>query len=154
MKISTLCFCLTDDAILLALKKEGFGKGKWNGPGGKQKTGETIRAATVREIKEESRVRVWQKDLQYCAIIDFYFDKDWVFQCHVFATRVWHGEPGETEEMRPRWFPRTDIPYRRMWSADKKWLPLVLSGLTFKALVRFDKRGKRILEFSYHEEKL
>jgi hypothetical protein len=35
MKITTLCFCLKNDLVLLAMKKRGFGTGKWNGYGGK-----------------------------------------------------------------------------------------------------------------------
>ena len=31
MKLSTLCFCVRGDSVLLAMKKRGFGGGKWNG---------------------------------------------------------------------------------------------------------------------------
>lgn len=40
--------------ILLGLKKRGFGAGKWNGFGGKVEKGETIEAAALRELEEES----------------------------------------------------------------------------------------------------
>ncbi|MEK7504190.1 MAG: hypothetical protein AAB550_01680 [Patescibacteria group bacterium] len=35
MKQATLCFLVKDNQILLAMKKRGFGVGKWNGVGGK-----------------------------------------------------------------------------------------------------------------------
>ena len=37
MKKTTLCFLLKNDEVLLAMKKRGFGVGKWNGVGGKLK---------------------------------------------------------------------------------------------------------------------
>ena len=53
MKHVTLLFLLTDDQILLAMKKRGFGMGRWNGVGGKIEPGETIEEATARECREE-----------------------------------------------------------------------------------------------------
>lgn len=42
------------DQVLLAMKKKGFGEGWWNGYGGKVEAGETVEAAMVRELREES----------------------------------------------------------------------------------------------------
>ena len=50
---SNLCYLFNENKILLGLKKRGFGKGKWNGYGGKKEDGETIEEAVVREIYEE-----------------------------------------------------------------------------------------------------
>lgn len=37
MKIGTLCLVTDGAKILLGMKKEGFGQGRWNGFGGKAK---------------------------------------------------------------------------------------------------------------------
>ena len=37
MKLTTLSYFVQDGQVLLAMKKRGFGMGKWNGPGGKVK---------------------------------------------------------------------------------------------------------------------
>ena len=47
-RILTLLFVREGDRILLGYKKNGFGKGKWNGFGGKVKDGETIEEAAIR----------------------------------------------------------------------------------------------------------
>lgn len=47
-KLLTLVFIRTSDCILLGLKKRGFGKGKWNGFGGKVEPGETITQGAMR----------------------------------------------------------------------------------------------------------
>jgi len=39
--------------ILLAMKKRGFGTGRWNGTGGKPRVDETLRHCIARETREE-----------------------------------------------------------------------------------------------------
>ncbi len=58
MKNTTLLFLVKKDAdtiteICLAMKKRGFGTGRFNGTGGKLQEGETIEDACMRETKEE-----------------------------------------------------------------------------------------------------
>ncbi|MFH1713627.1 MAG: NUDIX domain-containing protein, partial [Patescibacteria group bacterium] len=121
MKKATLCLLIKenqeDRKILLAMKKRGFGVGKWNGVGGKvdtEKGDMGIVDAAIRETKEEIGVQI--KELEKVAIFNFYFpsvpkDKNWNQEVHVFLIRNWEGEPVETEEMAPRWFKESDIPF-------------------------------------------
>lgn len=53
LRIATLLFLVKDDEILLAMKKRGFGKDRYNGVGGKVDDGESIEAAAARETIEE-----------------------------------------------------------------------------------------------------
>ncbi len=151
MKLSTLCFCLRDDEVLLAMKKRGFGAGKWNGYGGKVAEDETPRVAAIRELQEESGLVVDAAALEQVAIVRFYFDRNPVFECHIFLTRVWKGEPQETEEMRPQWFPIAQLPFAEMWVADAKWVPLILAGKKLEAEVNFNADGSEVKGFSYKE---
>ena len=50
---TTLCLLKKDNQILLAMKKRGFGEGKYNGVGGKIDKGETPEQAMIREVQEE-----------------------------------------------------------------------------------------------------
>ncbi|MCP5842996.1 NUDIX domain-containing protein, partial [Klebsiella pneumoniae] len=65
----TLLFLRRDDELLLAMKKRGFGAGKWNGVGGKIEAGETIEDALVRECQEE--INVTPLNWQAVAELDF-----------------------------------------------------------------------------------
>ena len=86
MRDVTLCFLLRDDEICLAMKKRGFGVGKWNGIGGKVQDGETIEEAAVRELYEEVGVRADIADLKNVGNIKFYFNErpDWNQRMHVY----------------------------------------------------------------------
>ncbi|MGH7234133.1 MAG: NUDIX domain-containing protein, partial [Candidatus Saccharimonadales bacterium] len=78
MQRATLLLLLENDRILLAMKRRGFGVGKWNGVGGKLNQGETIEQAAKRECFEEIQVK--PKEITEVAILNFYFPdskKDW-----------------------------------------------------------------------------
>lgn len=138
---TTLAFLLKENKILLAMKKRGFGAQKWNGVGGKQQIGETIRQTALREMEEEIGVKA--KRLSQVALFNFYypFSPQANQTVHVFMAKSWLGEPRETEEMQPRWFAIKDIPYHSMWPDDRIWLPQVLKGDVIKASFLFDKKN-------------
>ena len=149
MKISTLCFCLDGNQVLLAMKKRGFGAGKWNGYGGKVQGNESPRKAAVRELKEESGLVTHEKNLEQVALVRFCFDEKPVFKCHVFLIREWQEEPKETEEMRPQWYQVSQLPFKEMWVADVKWVPLVLAGEKIEVEVNFNADGSAVKGFNY-----
>jgi len=128
MKQATLCLLVKDNQILLAMKKRGFGIGKWNGVGGKVEDGEEIVDAVIRETKEEIGVDI--KNPAQVGILNFYFPykPEWDQEVHLFLAKDWQGNPKESEEMAPKWFLLNEIPYDKMWDDDKLWLPHILKG--------------------------
>lgn len=142
MRNTTLLFLVkrNDDVvtdICLAMKKRGFGVGRYNGVGGKVEEGESIEDAVKREAKEEIGVTV--RDMNKSAELTFTFPHkpDWNQLVHVYVTDVWQGNIVETEEMNPVWFTVSDIPYTSMWPDDIFWLPNVLDGNYIKARFSF-----------------
>ena len=127
-KITELC---------LAMKKRGFGVGRWNGVGGKLELGETVEAAARRETWEEIGVR--PQSLTPMAELYFYFPHQpgWHQKVHVFMTEEWSGEPQESEEMKPQWYAADALPMDKMWPDDAFWLPAVLAGQFVRAAFIF-----------------
>ena len=147
----TLVYLLRPDLICLAMKKRGFGAGKWNGCGGKVEAGETIQEAACREVAEEIVVTVDPSALESVAVIDFIFADGTQLEVHAFFVRQWQGEPAETEEMRPEWFPYEQIPYQSMRSDDIHWLPRALAGECLRGRVEFAANGEEIVAMEWNE---
>jgi 8-oxo-dGTP diphosphatase len=136
----TLVFLLKDGEVLLAMKKRRFGAGKWNGLGGKLEPNETVREAAVRESQEEAGVT--PQNVKEVAEIHFHYapdpsDINMNVTVTVYTADNWFGEPTETEEMSPRWFKLSEVPYSHMWEDDQIWLPFVLRGEKIKAEFTF-----------------
>jgi 8-oxo-dGTP pyrophosphatase MutT (NUDIX family) len=143
----TLCYLVDRDSnsILIAMKKRGFGKGKYNGVGGKLQDGEIIEQAMIRETYEEIGVR--PSTYKKVAELSFYFggsrpNPDFNQKVHVFISESWDGKPLESEEMKPEWVKIDNIPLERMWADDKYWLPEVLKGKYVEAAFLFGDNEK------------
>ena len=137
---TTLALLKKDNKILLALKKRGFGEGKYNGVGGKIENGETVEQAMIRETEEE--IKVTPKKYEKVAVIEFdefYKGNKENVVFHLYLINEWDGEPSETEEMKPSWFEIDKMPYDKMFPDDKYWMPYILDGKKINAYFEFDK---------------
>lgn len=153
MQQTTLCFLVKVNEVCLAMKKRGFGAGKWNGIGGKVGENESIEGAIVREVKEEVATEVNPQHLDKVGEIKFYFNENpkWNQQMHIFLARKWRGEPVESEKMRPQWFPHENLPFGNMWVDDPHWLPVVLAGKKIEGEFYFKGNGSKIDKFEIKE---
>lgn len=137
LRQATVLLLIKDDEVLLAMKKRGFGAGKWNGVGGKSEPGEDIFDTAIREAQEE--IKVTPRNPKKVAVLKYLFplQEGWGQEVHIFTSSEWQGDPVETEEMRPEWFKLSDIPYREMWVDDEIWLPRVFAGNLLKGSFMF-----------------
>lgn len=130
-KVFTLLLVVDDEneRVLLGEKKTGFGKGFWNGFGGKvEESDPTVLAAALRELEEEACIQAL--DAKEVGRITFIWIDEpekppWLV--HIFRADTYSGQERETEEMRPQWFPFDAIPFQQMWEDDQHWYPLVLN---------------------------
>ena len=143
--LTRTCLCLIRRAapggpeILLGLKKTGFGEGRWVGLGGHIEDGEKPVAAAVREVEEESSLIVSPDALQHVASIEFRFPvrPSWDQTADVYLTDSYQGEPAESDEVAPRWFPQDELPLDGMWDDARYWLPRVLAGQHVAVTISF-----------------
>jgi 8-oxo-dGTP pyrophosphatase MutT (NUDIX family) len=151
MTEATCLFLQEGDRVLLAMKKRGFGEGKWNGIGGKLDPDETPKQAAIRETQEE--ILVTPKNLRKAAELtfdEFHNGEPYQVKVHVFTATQWEGEPTETEEMAPQWFPVDQLPLTEMWPDDQYWLEKVLGGTLIKGYFKLD-RNDQIIQHSIEE---
>ena len=133
----TVGLLLENDDVLLGMKKRGFGEGRWNGFGGKVRPGETIEAAFIREYEEETTIKV--KKYEKWGVIEFEFkDNPEILEVHFYKVLEYEGEPKETDEMKPQWFRKSEIPYDKMWPDDKYWMLMFLRGKKFRGKMYFE----------------
>jgi len=142
LRDSTLVFLIKKSKgqivdMCLAMKKRGFGANRWNGVGGKIEGNETIEQAAIREAKEEIGVDV--KNMEKVAELSFFFphDPSGDQMVHVYVSENWDNEPIETEEMNPKWFSCSKIPFKEMWPDDIYWLPKMIKGKPLKGMFEF-----------------
>jgi|SRR3989344_4150736 len=158
MNSTTLGLLLREGEVLLALKKRGFGAGRWNGFGGKLAPGESVEQGLIREAVEEIGVIIKPEDLEKIAILNFYFppakaEQGWNQSVHIYCVRQWQGEPRESEEMKPQWFKYAEIPFAEMWPDDIHWLPRALRGEKLEGDFYFADDGDSFLKFDLRPRK-
>jgi len=123
--------------ILLGMKKNKFGRGKYNGFGGGLEKGETLEECVIRETLEEANIILVDPEKMGKILFEFQTgEQDHLV--HFFMSHRYSGDLQESKEMIPKWFNDTEIPYDQMWADDKYWLPMLLVGKKFEGNFIFD----------------
>lgn len=140
----TIVFLIDGSKVLLGYKKTGFGKGNYLGIGGKIEQAETEKHAAEREVLEEINVR--NLILVKVADLTFLFPEKptWSQQVHIFLSHKWEGKPEESNEIKPQWFDKNNLPLKKMWDDAHFWLPAILNGHTLKGTFTFNSELKVI----------
>ena len=146
MKIMNLCYVMDGEQVLLIEKKKGFAAGKVNGPGGKIEVGENPESSVIREVFEETGVKI--KDPRFVGMLEFNNDESLHNVCFVFMTNSFEGELKESEEARPFWIHKDDVPLNKMWEDDQYWLHHVLNGK--KVHGRFHFKDWKLVKHQVH----
>jgi 8-oxo-dGTP diphosphatase len=140
--LTSTCLCLLTRTngdgtreVLLGRKKTGFGTGKIVALGGHVEPGESAVEAAAREVREESGIRVVPGSLAAVARVTFIFPvhPSWDMEVEIFTAAEWAGQPAESEEILPEWFPVAALPFGQMWDDAPRWLPRVLAGERLRA---------------------
>jgi 8-oxo-dGTP diphosphatase len=139
--------------VLLGVKKTGFGAGKIVGLGGHVEPGESPLQAVVREVMEESGIRVDPDQLRELGVARFRFPArpSWDSVVWVFGADRFSGEAVESDEIAPAWFPFDDLPLAKMWDDARLWLPQLLAGEYVTAEITFAEDCETVAEARFGE---
>ena len=122
----------------------------------------------MRELEEESGVSCQPDQLKLRGRLDFEFGTEGNLEAiqtvavYTVDERLCKGEPKETEEMAPKWFPANlqTLPFGSMWPDDVYWFPALLDPKEpcFRGLYRFEslkssKMTKEQLQVLDHDKK-
>jgi 8-oxo-dGTP diphosphatase len=150
---TVLCEIIKNGRILLQKKAEGkFGAGKWNGAGGKINPNETPDECVVREVFEETGLKI--SNPMEIGLMSFYFGDRYQVDIvvHVFLANSFSGIIKASDEGELHWFRLAEVPYGEMWPDDTHWFPLMLSGKKFEGRFYFDEEGKKLIDFNLKEK--
>ncbi|MDI6855418.1 MAG: 8-oxo-dGTP diphosphatase [Candidatus Thermoplasmatota archaeon] len=146
---ATLCYIKKDNKILLQKKSKGlFGSGKWNAPGGKLKENELPEKCAVREVFEETGLRV--NKLEKIGKLIFYTDENetpcWIV--YVFLTTDFSRKlKNNYFEGELKWFDEDNLPYDEMWEDDRIWVPLLLKRKKFVGRFYFSEKFEKMIDY-------
>jgi len=125
MKLATLCYVRRDGKTLMVhrIKKENdMHLGKWNGLGGKLEPGESPEECAIREIYEESGLRVSNPSLKgILTFPGFANDEDWY--AFVFVFTNFEGELTESDEGNLAWIDDSKLLDLNLWQGDLIFIP-------------------------------
>jgi 8-oxo-dGTP diphosphatase len=150
MKLATLCYIIDREKnvtlMLLRNKKENdFHEGKWNGLGGKFEPHETPEECVIREVEEESGLKISSPHLKGLITFPLFDGKDdwYVF---LYTADKFEGDLINSNEGHLEWIPNDKILSLNLWEGDQIFIPWVLDGKFFSA--KFDYDNKKLKNFS------
>ena len=145
---ATLCYIKKENKVLMLhrIKKvNDIHEGKWNGLGGKIEQGETPEECIIREVYEESGLKIESPILK--GIITFpLFDgeNDWLV--FVFLSDKFSGNIIESNEGKLEWIDKDKILALPLWEGDKIFLPWVFDETFFSA--KFIYKNKKLIDWN------
>lgn len=132
---------LKDNKVLLGKRHDDpekadsllHGEGTWTMPGGKLDFGEELKPAAIREVFEETGIKIKEKDLKLISLTnDVVFDAHFVtigFLCQDFEGEPKVMEPDEITKWQ--WFELDNLP-RPVYFPSEKILKNYLAGEIYK----------------------
>lgn len=142
MKLATLCY-VTDKKnnstlmIYRNKKKNDYHEGKWNGLGGKFEPGESPEECAIREIEEESGLKV--KNVTMKGFITFpLFDGKDDWYVFLFTSDEFEGEQIDSPEGKLEWIPNEKLTEINLWEGDKIFIPWLFEEKFFSAKFNYE----------------
>lgn len=150
MKLATLCYIKNpaDKSTLMLhrIKKENdMHKDKWNGLGGKLHAGESPEECVIREIEEESGLKIKSPVLRGFITFPAFdgFDDWYVF---VYTASDYSGSIIESPEGNLEWVPDKELRNLPLWEGDKIFFKWIEEGKFFSA--KFNYNNGRLIDYT------
>ena len=147
MKIRTVtCFIVQSRRVLLQKRPAGkLWAGMLNGPGGKVNSGEEAADAIVREVLEETGLRIIDPEPRGSLVLHIPSPKQFKLSVDIFIATTFQGDALEREGTLS-WYDRDQLPFEDMWADQRYWLTAVLDGLSVDGKVCYEPHSLRLTQ--------
>lgn len=140
MKLATLCYVMHNEKTLMIYrnkKQNDYHEGKWNGLGGKFEAGESPEECAVREVLEESGLKVNNPVMKGFITFPMFDGKDdwYVF---LFVFNGFEGELIDSPEGRLEWIANDKLDKLELWEGDKIFIPWLFKDGFFSAKFNYE----------------
>ena len=125
LKETTLCYIEKGDKVLLLYrnkKANDYNGGKWIGVGGKFEEGETPEECLVREVWEETGLKL--ENYQKRGLV-FFEQNGYSEVMHLFTANEFSGSLKECSEGELCWVNKSEIMEKPTWEGDREFLKLI-----------------------------
>lgn len=138
MQETTLCYIEKEGQYLMLFrnkKKEDENAGKWIGVGGKLEKGESAEECLLREVLEETGLKLL--DYSYRGIITFVSKKSgddtdiYTEIMHLYTADKYSGTLKECNEGELKWIAKDELFSLPMWEGDREFLKLLAEDAPF-----------------------
>ena len=144
MILSTLCYLEKEGKYLMlhrTKKKKDINQNKWLGVGGKLEEGESPEECLVREVKEETGLKLISYQLRGMVT---YVSNLWETEhIYLFTSDKFEGDLIECEEGDLEWINKKEVSGLNLWEGDKIFLEEIQKNASFFTM-----------KFEYEKEKL
>jgi len=151
MILATLCYIKHNDQTLMLhrnKKPNDMHEGKWNGLGGKFEPGESPEECIIREVREESGLKIQHPKLHGLLMFPEFKGDDWyVF---VFTVREFAGELIDSPEGKLDWIPDEKLTSLNLWESDQIFFPWLEGERFFSAKFIYTDNQMQSYEVNFH----
>ena len=151
MILSTLCYIEKDNKYLMlhrTKKKNDISKDKWLGIGGKFEEGESPEECIVREVMEETGLKLNSYQLR---TIVTYVSTNWETEyMYVFTSNDFTGELIECNEGDLQWIDKKEVTKLNTWEGDKIFVEKLQNDSSFFT-VKFEYDGDKLVKYNLKE---
>lgn len=147
MKMTTLCYIEKEGKYLMlhrVKKHHDINAGKWIGVGGHVENGETPEECLLREVKEETGLRLTAYRLR--GLVTFLSDACEPELMCVFTADAFDGELIECDEGELAWVEKSDVLALPTWEGDRVFLERLLSGDERFFSIKLRYEGDKLVE--------
>lgn len=140
------CFILQSDQVLLQERPIGrIWAGMLNGPGGKVHSGEAAADAAVREVLEETGLRISNPEPRGSLTLNIPSPQLLELSVDIFIANTFEGDISEREGVLS-WHDRDALPFDHMWADQRYWLRAVLDGHSVDGTVAYEFDSLRLTQ--------